>query len=99
MASIRRLLLPTDFSTHADFAWPYPLTFARQFGAELTVLYDPHAQDSAVDLIVMAARSTAAPHCTIPRSTIERVVRGASCPVFVVQSAAPEGSPRLAATG
>ncbi len=39
MPAIRRILFPTDFSTHADHAWTYALTFAREFSAELLVLH------------------------------------------------------------
>jgi nucleotide-binding universal stress UspA family protein len=39
MLSIRRILFPTDFSPHADFAWPYALTFAHTFAAELHLLH------------------------------------------------------------
>lgn len=39
MLAIRRILFPTDFSEHADHAWSYALTFAREFGAELHLLH------------------------------------------------------------
>ncbi len=39
MPAIRRVLFPTDFSEHADHAWTYALTFAREFDAELDLLH------------------------------------------------------------
>ena len=39
MVPIRRILFPTDFSEHADFAWPFALQFAQEFGAELHLLH------------------------------------------------------------
>jgi universal stress protein A len=39
MLSIHRILFPTDFSEPAEYAWPYALTFAQEFGAELHLLH------------------------------------------------------------
>jgi nucleotide-binding universal stress UspA family protein len=39
MLSIRRILFPTDFSEPAEYAWPYALTFAQEFGAEVHLLH------------------------------------------------------------
>lgn len=39
MVNVRRILFPTDFSAHADFAWPFALTFAQKFAAELHLLH------------------------------------------------------------
>ncbi len=39
MVPIRRILFPTDFSEHADYAWPYALQFAQEFGAEVHLLH------------------------------------------------------------
>jgi universal stress protein A len=39
MLPIRRILFPTDFSEHAEYAWPYAMQFARQFGAEIHLLH------------------------------------------------------------
>ena len=39
MVDVKRILFPTDFSAHADFAWPFALTFARRFSAELHLLH------------------------------------------------------------
>jgi nucleotide-binding universal stress UspA family protein len=39
MVAIRRILFPTDFSPHADYAWPFALTFAQTFAAELHLLH------------------------------------------------------------
>jgi nucleotide-binding universal stress UspA family protein len=39
MVSIRRILFPTDFSEHADYAWPFALRFAQEFGAEVHLLH------------------------------------------------------------
>jgi nucleotide-binding universal stress UspA family protein len=39
MLPIRRILFPTDFSEPADYAWPYALTFAQEFGAEVHLLH------------------------------------------------------------
>jgi len=39
MLAIRRILFPTDFSEHAESAWPYALTFAQEFGAEVHLLH------------------------------------------------------------
>jgi nucleotide-binding universal stress UspA family protein len=39
MMKIGRILFPTDFSEHADYAWPYALTFAQEFGAEVHLLH------------------------------------------------------------
>ncbi len=39
MVSIRKILVPTDFSEHADHAWPYALHFAQEFGAEVHLLH------------------------------------------------------------
>lgn len=36
---IRRILFPTDFSKHAEFAWSYSLAFAQRFGAETHMLH------------------------------------------------------------
>lgn len=53
MVTIRRILFPTDFSVHADFAWPYAVSFARQFGAEIHLLHvvsPPHSPVGAYTL-------------------------------------------------
>ena len=39
MLTIRRIMFPTDFSEPAEYAWPYALTFAQEFGAEVHVLH------------------------------------------------------------
>jgi nucleotide-binding universal stress UspA family protein len=39
MVSIRRILFPTDFSEHAEHAWPFALRFAQEFGAEVHLLH------------------------------------------------------------
>lgn len=39
MLSIRRILFPTDFSEPAEHAWPYALTFAQEFGAEVHMVH------------------------------------------------------------
>ena len=39
MLRIRRILFPTDFSEHANHAWSYGLTFAKEFGAEVYLLH------------------------------------------------------------
>jgi nucleotide-binding universal stress UspA family protein len=39
MLPIRRILFPTDFSEHADHAWPYALHFAQEFGADVHLLH------------------------------------------------------------
>jgi len=39
MVTIRRILFPTDFSEHADHAWPFALYFAQEFGAEVHLLH------------------------------------------------------------
>lgn len=39
MLSIRRILFPTDFSEPAEYAWPYALTFAQEFGAEIHLVH------------------------------------------------------------
>ena len=39
MVTIRRILFPTDFSEHADHAWPFALYFAQEFGAEIHLLH------------------------------------------------------------
>ncbi len=39
MLTIRRILFPTDFSEPAEYAWPYALTFAQEFGAEVHLLH------------------------------------------------------------
>jgi nucleotide-binding universal stress UspA family protein len=39
MVTIRRILFPTDFSEHADHAWPFALYFAQGFGAEVHLLH------------------------------------------------------------
>lgn len=39
MVPIRRILFPTDFSEHAEYAWPYALEFAQEFGAEVHLLH------------------------------------------------------------
>ena len=39
MLPIRRILFPTDFSEYAEHAWPYALTFAQEFGAEVHLLH------------------------------------------------------------
>jgi nucleotide-binding universal stress UspA family protein len=39
MVNVKRILFPTDFSTHADFAWPFALTFAQRFSADLHLLH------------------------------------------------------------
>ena len=39
MVPIRRILFPTDFSEHADYAWPYALQFAQEFGAQVHLLH------------------------------------------------------------
>ena len=39
MLPVRRILFPTDFSEHAEYAWPYALTFAQEFGAEVHLLH------------------------------------------------------------
>lgn len=39
MLSIRRILFPTDFSEPAEYAWPYALTFAQEFEAEVHLLH------------------------------------------------------------
>ncbi len=36
---LKRILVPTDFSESADYAFQYALTFAREFGATLYVLH------------------------------------------------------------
>ncbi len=36
---IKSILIPTDFSTHAEKALKYAIPFARQFGAKLTLLH------------------------------------------------------------
>src|ERR1041385_8398008 len=35
----RRILLPTDFSAASAQAFPYAVSFARQFGASITLVY------------------------------------------------------------
>jgi len=39
MVPIRRILFPTDFSEYADYAWPFALQFAQEFGAEVHLLH------------------------------------------------------------
>jgi nucleotide-binding universal stress UspA family protein len=39
MLSIRRILFPTDFSEPAEYAWPYAMTFAQEFGAEVHLVH------------------------------------------------------------
>jgi nucleotide-binding universal stress UspA family protein len=39
MLAIRRILFPTDFSEPAEYAWPYALTFAQEFGAEVHLIH------------------------------------------------------------
>jgi len=39
MLSIRRILFPTDFSEPAEYAWPYALTFAQEFRAEVHLVH------------------------------------------------------------
>jgi universal stress protein A len=39
MVNVRRILYPTDFSAHADFAWPFALIFAQKFAAEIHLLH------------------------------------------------------------
>jgi nucleotide-binding universal stress UspA family protein len=39
MVTISRILFPTDFSEHADHAWPFALYFAQEFGAEVHLLH------------------------------------------------------------
>jgi len=39
MVPIRRILFPTDFSEHAEYAWPFALQFAQEFGAEVHLLH------------------------------------------------------------
>jgi|MudIll2142460700_1097286.scaffolds.fasta_scaffold1085415_1 nucleotide-binding universal stress UspA family protein len=39
MPAIRRILFPTDFSEHAEYAWPYALHFGREFAAEVHLLH------------------------------------------------------------
>jgi universal stress protein A len=39
MLSIRRILFPTDFSEPAEYAWPYALTFAQEFEAEVHLVH------------------------------------------------------------
>jgi nucleotide-binding universal stress UspA family protein len=39
MLSIRRILFPTDFSEPAEYAWPYALTFAQEFQAEVHLVH------------------------------------------------------------
>jgi nucleotide-binding universal stress UspA family protein len=39
MVPIRRILFPTDFSDHAQYAWPYALQFAEKFEAEIHALH------------------------------------------------------------
>ncbi len=39
MLPVRRILFPTDFSEHAEYAWSYALTFAQEFGAEVHLLH------------------------------------------------------------
>jgi nucleotide-binding universal stress UspA family protein len=39
MLRIRRILFPTDFSEHAEHAWTYGLSFAKEFGAEVHLLH------------------------------------------------------------
>lgn len=39
MLPVRRILFPTDFSEHAEYAWSYTLTIAQQFGAEVHLLH------------------------------------------------------------
>jgi len=39
MVPIRRILFPTDFSEHADYAWPFALQFAQEFGAEVHLFH------------------------------------------------------------
>ena len=39
MVPIRRILFPTDFSEHANYAWSSALQFAQEFGAEVHLLH------------------------------------------------------------
>ncbi len=39
MLPFRRILFPTDFSEPAEYAWPYALTFAEEFGAEVHLVH------------------------------------------------------------
>lgn len=39
MIQLRRILVPTDFSQHADYALKYGVFFAAQFEASLTLLH------------------------------------------------------------
>ena len=39
MVPIRQILFPTDFSEHAEYAWPFALHFAQEFGAEVHLLH------------------------------------------------------------
>ena len=47
MISIKKILVPTDFSEHSKLALPYAIDFARTFGAELHILhaFDENALD------------------------------------------------------
>jgi nucleotide-binding universal stress UspA family protein len=39
MLAIRQILFPTDFSEHAEHAWPYALGLAQKFGAEVHLFH------------------------------------------------------------
>ena len=39
MVTVRRVLFPTDFSEASEAAWPYAMTLAEQFGAEMIFLH------------------------------------------------------------
>jgi nucleotide-binding universal stress UspA family protein len=39
MVTLRKLLFPTDFSEASEVAWPYAMTLAEQFGAEMIFLH------------------------------------------------------------
>ena len=39
MVPIRQILFPTDFSEHAEYAWPFALHFGQEFGAGVHLLH------------------------------------------------------------
>ncbi|MFI5341048.1 MAG: universal stress protein [Candidatus Methylomirabilales bacterium] len=85
MLLIRRILFPTDLSGPAAYAWPFALTFAQRFSAEVHLLHvvapspqltEPHAMKFHPEKMVqsLAAKAAASMHQQIEAATARGLI-------------------------
>ncbi len=85
MLLIRRILFPTDLSGPAAYAWPFALTLAQKFSAEVHLLHvvapppqltEPHAMKFHPEKMVqsLAAKAAASMHQQVEAATARGLI-------------------------